>query len=220
MARGHPLYATSRRNPSPATERGRRSAERGLFRYFRHGKDCRLIPGPIRACGEMSEWLKEHDWKSCRRLYRLVGSNPTLSAIFPSRSPHDPPAHAGCRALAHRRGARAPFRARRRREARIRNSAAKDDAKPKPAAKDSTAEPVVTHHQITVSGKAIKYTVTTGKLPIKNDTGRDRSRDLLHGVHPRRRRRARDAAADVLVQRRPRLGESSGCTWARSARGA
>ena len=52
-------------------------------------------------------------------------------------------------------------------------SAAKDaDAKgPKAAAKDSTAEPVVTHHQITVGGKLLKYTVTTGKLPIKNAQG-------------------------------------------------
>ena len=29
----------------------------------------------------MSERLKEHDWKSCRRSYRLEGSNPSLSAI-------------------------------------------------------------------------------------------------------------------------------------------
>jgi carboxypeptidase C (cathepsin A) len=52
-------------------------------------------------------------------------------------------------------------------------SAAKDaDAKgPKAAAKDSTSEPVVTHHQITVGGKVLKYTVTTGKLPIKNAQG-------------------------------------------------
>ena len=30
--------------------------------------------------GELSERLKEHDWKSCRRLKRLRGSNPRLSA--------------------------------------------------------------------------------------------------------------------------------------------
>src|SRR5436190_8769380 len=35
----------------------------------------------LTCCGEMSERLKEHDWKSCRRLYRLEGSNPSLSAI-------------------------------------------------------------------------------------------------------------------------------------------
>jgi hypothetical protein len=27
-------------------------------------------------------WSKEHDWKSCRRLKRLEGSNPSLSAII------------------------------------------------------------------------------------------------------------------------------------------
>ncbi len=30
--------------------------------------------------GEMSEWLKEHAWKVCIRLYRIEGSNPSLSA--------------------------------------------------------------------------------------------------------------------------------------------
>jgi carboxypeptidase C (cathepsin A) len=41
----------------------------------------------------------------------------------------------------------------------------------KPAAKDSTAEPVVTQHQITIGGKPLRYKVTTGKLPLKNDQG-------------------------------------------------
>jgi len=51
-------------------------------------------------------------------------------------------------------------------------SAGKPDAKPetKPAAADTSA-PVVTQHQITINGKPLKYTVTTGKLPIKNDQG-------------------------------------------------
>lgn len=30
----------------------------------------------------MSEWLKEHDWKSCRSHKGLLGSNPSLSEIF------------------------------------------------------------------------------------------------------------------------------------------
>ena len=30
--------------------------------------------------GEVAEWTKALDWSSSRRLYRLVGSNPTLSA--------------------------------------------------------------------------------------------------------------------------------------------
>ena len=47
------------------------------------------------------------------------------------------------------------------------------DAPPdKPKAKpDSTEAPVVTHHRITVSGKPLAYTVTTGKLPLKNEQG-------------------------------------------------
>src|ERR1700756_488219 len=32
--------------------------------------------------------------------------------------------------------------------------------------------PVVTHHQITVAGKALKYTATAGRLPIKRDDGK------------------------------------------------
>jgi carboxypeptidase C (cathepsin A) len=52
---------------------------------------------------------------------------------------------------------------------------AKTDAKAapaKPAAKDSlSAEPVVTRHEISIGGKVLKYTVTTGKLPLKNAAG-------------------------------------------------
>jgi carboxypeptidase C (cathepsin A) len=58
---------------------------------------------------------------------------------------------------------------------------------PKPPAKESTGEkekdkeehydvsevpPVVTHHQITVGGKALKYTATAGRLPIKRGDGK------------------------------------------------
>ena len=45
---------------------------------------------------------------------------------------------------------------------------------PKPAAPADTSswkEPVVTHHQILVGGKPLKYTVTTGMLPLKSETG-------------------------------------------------
>lgn len=37
---------------------------------------------PREVYGELSEWLKEHDWKSCIREKRIPGSNPGLSAIF------------------------------------------------------------------------------------------------------------------------------------------
>ena len=30
--------------------------------------------------GEVSEWLKEHAWKVCKRLYRFEGSNPSFTA--------------------------------------------------------------------------------------------------------------------------------------------
>src|SRR5262245_915001 len=40
-----------------------------------------------------------------------------------------------------------------------------------PAKKDSTEAPAETHHQITANGKPLRYTVTTGKIPLKSDTG-------------------------------------------------
>jgi carboxypeptidase C (cathepsin A) len=70
-------------------------------------------------------------------------------------------------------------------------SAVKPEAEPKPAAREGAgdrdrdkekdkeehydmteAAPVVTHHQITVDGKALKYTATAGRLPIKRGDGR------------------------------------------------
>jgi len=50
----------------------------------------------------------------------------------------------------------------------------KPEAKEKPAEKkkeEAEEKPVVTHHQIAVQGKALKYTVTTGKMPIRNEEG-------------------------------------------------
>src|SRR5262245_60927567 len=40
-----------------------------------------------------------------------------------------------------------------------------------PAKKDSTQALVQTHHQIRANGKNVRYTVTTGKLPLKNEAG-------------------------------------------------
>ena len=34
----------------------------------------------------MAEWSKAHDWKSCVRLKRTEGSNPSLSAIYDTPS--------------------------------------------------------------------------------------------------------------------------------------
>ncbi len=50
-------------------------------------------------------------------------------------------------------------------------AADKPEAGKAPAKKDSTEAPIVTHHQIAVAGKPLHYTVTTGKLPLKNETG-------------------------------------------------
>src|SRR5580704_1276859 len=68
-------------------------------------------------------------------------------------------------------------------------SAAKPEAQPEPksASRETSvdkekdkeehydmteAAPVVTHHQITVDGKLLKYTASTGRLPIKRGDGR------------------------------------------------
>ncbi len=44
----------------------------------------------------------------------------------------------------------------------------KKDAKDK---KEKEDEPIVTHHEMRVGGKLLKYTATTGTLPLKNETG-------------------------------------------------
>ena len=49
---------------------------------------------------------------------------------------------------------------------------AADSVKPAPPVTPGAEEkPVVTKHQITVGGKVLKYTVTAGLMPIKNDQG-------------------------------------------------
>ena len=40
----------------------------------------RILPMLSHMRGEMAEWLKAHDWKSCLRDERNRGSNPRLSA--------------------------------------------------------------------------------------------------------------------------------------------
>lgn len=37
----------------------------------------------------MAEWSKAHDWKSCVRLKRTEGSNPSLSAILIKKTLND-----------------------------------------------------------------------------------------------------------------------------------
>ena len=43
--------------------------------------------------------------------------------------------------------------------------------KPPPAASKADDAPVVTHHEVRVNGRALKYTATTGYLPIKSASG-------------------------------------------------
>ena len=38
------------------------------------------VSAPASSTGQVSEWSKEHDWKSCVRQKRTEGSNPSLSA--------------------------------------------------------------------------------------------------------------------------------------------
>ncbi len=45
-----------------------------------------LLPPISGATGELSEWLKEHDWKSCNGQKPFGGSNPPLSARSAPRS--------------------------------------------------------------------------------------------------------------------------------------
>jgi carboxypeptidase C (cathepsin A) len=53
------------------------------------------------------------------------------------------------------------------------SSGERDREKDKEEHYDMTeASPVVTHHQITVDGKLLKYTATTGRLPIKRGDGK------------------------------------------------
>lgn len=47
----------------------------------------------------------------------------------------------------------------------------KEDKKPEVYPLDTDAEPIVTHHKITIDGKPFEYTATAGMLPIKNDLG-------------------------------------------------
>lgn len=45
------------------------------------------------------------------------------------------------------------------------------EAEKKPAAEPVEESPAITHHKITVRGKVLAYTATTGVLPIKNEQG-------------------------------------------------
>src|SRR5262245_10692849 len=54
--------------------------------------------------------------------------------------------------------------------------ASKSDAGAKPESGAADTIPVVTHHECTVDGKPLRYTVTTGMLPLRSETGETEAR--------------------------------------------
>ena len=60
-----------RHMPDTSAERAVKKMPSFLFALF--DSSCILT---FAFNGELSEWPKEHDWKSCRRQKRLQGSNP------------------------------------------------------------------------------------------------------------------------------------------------
>ena len=64
---------------------------------------------------------------------------------------------------------------------------AADKGAEKPAEKDKEEAPVVTQHELRVGGRVLRYTVTTGMMPLKNEHRRRRGAHLLHGLHARAR---------------------------------
>ena len=75
--------------------------------------------------------------------------------------------------------------------------------------------PVVTKHEIRLDERTIKYTVTTGMMPIKNQVSGETEAGCSSYLHAGRRERPVEAAFDVLVQRRAEGRLRSGCTWER-----
>src|SRR5258708_20287168 len=60
---------------------------------------------------------------------------------------------------------------------------------PKPAAPEPKKEapeqpPVVTHHEVHVGGKTLRYTATAGMMPLKNNDTREVQAHLLYIPHP------------------------------------
>src|SRR5258708_13309353 len=47
----------------------------------------------------------------------------------------------------------------------------KDTKDAKETKKEAAPEPVVTHHEVHAAGKLLKYTATTGLMPIRNNDG-------------------------------------------------
>ena len=74
------LRGTGGSNPPCSVRKGARVAESGSLLRSCSPKGFRGFESPsLRIIGEMSEWSKVHDWKSCMPK-GIGGSNPPLSA--------------------------------------------------------------------------------------------------------------------------------------------
>src|SRR5262245_61600582 len=78
-----------------------------------------------------------------------------------------PEARPGGSQEAQARGARAAAPA----EKPAEKADAKADAKDKDAKAEKEEAPVVTKHELRVGGRVLRYSVTTGLMPLKSDTG-------------------------------------------------
>ena len=67
------------------------------------------------------------------------------------------------------------------------------------------SRPVVTKHALKVE-RTLKYTATAGFLPLKNDAGDTEANVFFVAYAPTAEAGPREAPADVLLQRRARLG--------------
>ena len=75
---------------------------------------------------------------------------------------------------------------------------------------DIDETPVVTHHSVTVGGKTLNYTATVAQMPLKNASGETEAHIFYMAYTLDGAERSREAAADVLLQRRPGLGVDVG----------
>ena len=62
--------------------------------------------------------------------------------------------------------------------------------------------------------QVLKYTATTGRLPIKRGDGKIEA-EMFFVAYTLDGAGCGEASADVCVQWRARVGDRSGCTWAR-----
>ncbi len=65
--------------------------------------------------------------------------------------------------------------------------------------------PIVTHHQITLDGRTLKYTATAGRLPIKRDDGKIEA-EMFFVAYALDGQDARQASVDVCIQWRSGIG--------------